>query len=138
MHLPFCAPGDVTTRFDGVFWFGDFNFRLSGGRGAVEAILRQAPGDTAPALLQHDQLTREMKKGKARRRGRPSRRTCRRRTLGGGASHNSRREAGLHLSQGPSSRASRSRTSTFLHRISLTSGRTPTTPPPSRGPPPTR
>ncbi|XP_073077728.1 phosphatidylinositol polyphosphate 5-phosphatase type IV isoform X3 [Manis javanica] len=55
--------GDVTTRFDGVFWFGDFNFRLSGGRGAVEAILRQAPGDTAPALLQHDQLTREMKKG---------------------------------------------------------------------------
>ncbi|KAK2506963.1 hypothetical protein MC885_006558 [Smutsia gigantea] len=55
--------GDVTTRFDGVFWFGDFNFRLSGGRGAVEAILRQDLGDTVPALLQHDQLTREMKKG---------------------------------------------------------------------------
>ncbi|XP_036892491.1 phosphatidylinositol polyphosphate 5-phosphatase type IV isoform X2 [Sturnira hondurensis] len=54
---------DVTTRFDGVFWFGDFNFRLSGGRPAVEAILKQDPGTSVPALLQLDQLTREMKKG---------------------------------------------------------------------------
>ncbi|XP_054583713.1 phosphatidylinositol polyphosphate 5-phosphatase type IV isoform X2 [Eptesicus fuscus] len=54
---------DVTTRFDGVFWFGDFNFRLSGGRVSVEAILRQDPGTRVPALLQLDQLTREMQRG---------------------------------------------------------------------------
>lgn len=56
-------PGDVTTRFDGVFWFGDFNFRLSSGRVAVEAILKQDPGASVPALLQLDQLTREMRRG---------------------------------------------------------------------------
>lgn len=55
--------GDVTTRFDEVFWFGDFNFRLSGGRVAVEAFLKQDPEVDVLALLQHDQLTREMKKG---------------------------------------------------------------------------
>ncbi|XP_026907531.1 phosphatidylinositol polyphosphate 5-phosphatase type IV isoform X1 [Acinonyx jubatus] len=54
---------DVTTRFDGVFWFGDFNFRLNGGRVAVEAILKQDLGEKVSALLQHDQLTQEMKKG---------------------------------------------------------------------------
>lgn len=54
---------DVTTRFDGVFWFGDFNFRLSGGRVSVEAILRQDPGARVPALLQLDQLAREMQRG---------------------------------------------------------------------------
>uniref|UniRef100_A0A8C5LBE7 Phosphatidylinositol polyphosphate 5-phosphatase type IV n=1 Tax=Jaculus jaculus TaxID=51337 RepID=A0A8C5LBE7_JACJA len=54
---------DVTTRFDEVFWFGDFNFRLSGGRVAIEALLRQDPEVDVPALLQHDQLTQEMKKG---------------------------------------------------------------------------
>lgn len=63
--LSVCAPADVTTRFDGVFWFGDFNFRLSGGRVAVEAILKQDLGVSVPALLQLDQLTREMKKGEA-------------------------------------------------------------------------
>ncbi|CAH6788748.1 phosphatidylinositol polyphosphate 5-phosphatase type IV isoform X1 [Phodopus roborovskii] len=56
------SAGDVTTRFDEVFWFGDFNFRLSGGRVAVEAFLKRDPVDVL-ALLQHDQLTREMKKG---------------------------------------------------------------------------
>ncbi|XP_016066520.1 PREDICTED: 72 kDa inositol polyphosphate 5-phosphatase isoform X2 [Miniopterus natalensis] len=54
---------DVTTRFDGVFWFGDFNFRLSSGRVSVEAILKQDLGASVPALLQLDQLAREMKKG---------------------------------------------------------------------------
>ncbi|XP_005625165.1 phosphatidylinositol polyphosphate 5-phosphatase type IV isoform X1 [Canis lupus baileyi] len=54
---------DVTTRFDGVFWFGDFNFRLSGGRVAVEAILKQDLVEKVSTLLQHDQLTQEMKKG---------------------------------------------------------------------------
>ncbi|EDL08315.1 phosphatidylinositol polyphosphate 5-phosphatase type IV isoform X1 [Mus musculus] len=57
------SAGDVTTRFDEVFWFGDFNFRLSGGRVAVEAFLKQKPEVDVLALLQHDQLTREMKKG---------------------------------------------------------------------------
>lgn len=61
------APADVTSRFDGVFWFGDFNFRLSGGRAAVEAILKQDPGASVQELLQHDQLTREMKRGDAGR-----------------------------------------------------------------------
>lgn len=65
MCSPVCAPADVTTRFDGVFWFGDFNFRLSGGRVAVETILKQDLGVSVPALLQLDQLTREMKKGEA-------------------------------------------------------------------------
>ncbi|KAL6034285.1 hypothetical protein STEG23_015027 [Scotinomys teguina] len=55
--------GDVTTRFDEVFWFGDFNFRLTGGRVAVEAFLKQDTEVDVLALLQHDQLTREMKKG---------------------------------------------------------------------------
>ncbi|XP_037653382.1 phosphatidylinositol polyphosphate 5-phosphatase type IV [Choloepus didactylus] len=57
------SPADVTTRFDEVFWFGDFNFRLSGGRAAVEAILRQDLGTNMSALLALDQLTREMRKG---------------------------------------------------------------------------
>ncbi|XP_077004935.1 phosphatidylinositol polyphosphate 5-phosphatase type IV isoform X2 [Tamandua tetradactyla] len=57
------SPADVTTRFDEVFWFGDFNFRLSGGRAAVEAILKQDLETNVSALLAHDQLTREMRKG---------------------------------------------------------------------------
>uniref|UniRef100_A0A8C9P338 Phosphatidylinositol polyphosphate 5-phosphatase type IV n=1 Tax=Spermophilus dauricus TaxID=99837 RepID=A0A8C9P338_SPEDA len=57
------SAADVTTRFDEVFWFGDFNFRLSGGRTAVEAILKQGLDVDVPALLQHDQLIQEMKKG---------------------------------------------------------------------------
>lgn len=52
-----------------MFWFGDFNFRLNGGRVAVEAILKQELGEKAPALLQHDQLTQEMKKGEVLGRG---------------------------------------------------------------------
>lgn len=68
-HLPAShAPADVTTRFDEVFWFGDFNFRLSGGRATVEAILRQDPGSSVQALLQHDQLAREMQRGEQARR----------------------------------------------------------------------
>ncbi|KAJ3604499.1 hypothetical protein NHX12_029239 [Muraenolepis orangiensis] len=54
---------DVTTRFDEVFWFGDFNFRLSKDRPAVEAIIsRQDDLDMTP-LLEHDQLAKEMKDG---------------------------------------------------------------------------
>uniref|UniRef100_A0A8C9DNH3 Phosphatidylinositol polyphosphate 5-phosphatase type IV n=1 Tax=Prolemur simus TaxID=1328070 RepID=A0A8C9DNH3_PROSS len=57
------SAADVTTRFDEVFWFGDFNFRLSGGRATVDTLLLQGPEADVPALLQHDQLTREMRKG---------------------------------------------------------------------------
>ncbi|KAF4112888.1 phosphatidylinositol polyphosphate 5-phosphatase type IV [Onychostoma macrolepis] len=54
---------DVTTRFDEVFWFGDFNFRLNKARGEVEAILNQVMGTDMSALLQHDQLLKELKEG---------------------------------------------------------------------------
>ncbi|KAK2911653.1 hypothetical protein QQF64_027466 [Cirrhinus molitorella] len=53
---------DVTTRFDEVFWFGDFNFRLNKTRGEVEAMLNGVGTDMSP-LLQHDQLLKEMKEG---------------------------------------------------------------------------
>ncbi|EDL93499.1 rCG45879, isoform CRA_c [Rattus norvegicus] len=117
------SAGDVTTRFDEVFWFGDFNFRLSGGRVAVEAFLKQDPEVDVLALLQHDQLTREMKKGKwpgeqHLRHGRPS--------------------LNSPVLQGPSSRALRRQKFTFSHPTSLTLGRTPTTAPPSKGHPPTQ
>lgn len=56
--------GDVTTRFDVVFWFGDFNFRLNKARVEVEAILSQCIGADMSPLLQHDQLLKEMKEGK--------------------------------------------------------------------------
>lgn len=123
MYSPHMCPGDVTTRFDEVFWFGDFNFRLSGGRVAVEAFLKQEPEVDVLALLQHDQLTREMKKGEwpgeqLLRCGRPSLNSL--------------------VLQGPSSGASRRQKSTFSHPTSLTLGRTPTTAPLSRGHLPTR
>lgn len=56
---------DVTTRFDEVFWFGDFNFRLSQDRGKVEVILNQLSGKSMDTLLQHDQLRKEMKDGQS-------------------------------------------------------------------------
>ncbi|XP_051022420.1 phosphatidylinositol polyphosphate 5-phosphatase type IV isoform X2 [Acomys russatus] len=117
------SAGDVTTRFDEVFWFGDFNFRLSGGRVAVEAFLKQNPEVDVLALLQHDQLTQEMKKGEwpgeqHLRCGRPS--------------------LNSPVLQGPSLEASRRQKSTFSHPTNLTLGRTPTTAPPSKGHPPTQ
>ncbi|XP_067084076.1 phosphatidylinositol polyphosphate 5-phosphatase type IV [Osmerus mordax] len=54
---------DVTTRYDEVFWFGDFNFRLSKDRVGVETILKQASGVDMTPLLLHDQLSKEMKDG---------------------------------------------------------------------------
>ncbi|KAG5261041.1 hypothetical protein AALO_G00299310 [Alosa alosa] len=54
---------DVTTRFDEVFWFGDFNFRLNKDRYGVEAVLKQNTGQTMEFLLQHDQLLKEMNDG---------------------------------------------------------------------------
>lgn len=55
---------DVTTRFDEVFWFGDFNFRLNQDREAVNLILNQNLEMDMSKLLQYDQLLKEMKNGK--------------------------------------------------------------------------
>ncbi|XP_049435115.1 phosphatidylinositol polyphosphate 5-phosphatase type IV [Epinephelus fuscoguttatus] len=57
------TPSDVTTRFDQVFWFGDFNFRLSKDRVDVEAIMSRTVGGDMGRLLEHDQLSKEMKDG---------------------------------------------------------------------------
>lgn len=57
------SPSDVTTRFDQVFWFGDFNFRLSKDRAEVEAIMKRTVGGDMSPLLEHDQLSKQMKDG---------------------------------------------------------------------------
>ncbi|XP_069562609.1 phosphatidylinositol polyphosphate 5-phosphatase type IV isoform X2 [Brachyistius frenatus] len=57
------TPTDVTTRFDQVFWFGDFNFRLSKDRVDVETIMNRTVGSDMDPLLEHDQLSKEMKDG---------------------------------------------------------------------------
>uniref|UniRef100_A0A3Q3A4J3 Inositol polyphosphate-5-phosphatase E n=1 Tax=Kryptolebias marmoratus TaxID=37003 RepID=A0A3Q3A4J3_KRYMA len=57
------SPSDATTKFDQVFWFGDFNFRLSKDRAGVESIMKQAAGGDVSLLLDHDQLSKEMKDG---------------------------------------------------------------------------
>ncbi|CAM9306672.1 unnamed protein product [Lampetra planeri] len=54
---------DVTTRFDQVFWFGDFNFRLSKDRLDVESILNCTAADNMRPLVEYDQLSKEMKDG---------------------------------------------------------------------------
>ncbi|XP_031705534.1 phosphatidylinositol polyphosphate 5-phosphatase type IV [Anarrhichthys ocellatus] len=54
---------DVTTRFDQVFWCGDFNFRLCKDRVDVEAIMNRTVGGDMGPLLEHDQLSKEMKDG---------------------------------------------------------------------------
>lgn len=54
---------DVTTRFDQIFWFGDFNFRLSKARVDVDTILSQIVGDDMGPLFEHDQLSNVMKDG---------------------------------------------------------------------------
>nr|XP_006120859.1 72 kDa inositol polyphosphate 5-phosphatase isoform X1 [Pelodiscus sinensis] len=54
------SPSDVTTRFDEVFWFGDFNFRLNKDRESVESILSQHLDTDMSKLLQYDQLIKEM------------------------------------------------------------------------------
>ncbi|XP_019741069.1 phosphatidylinositol polyphosphate 5-phosphatase type IV [Hippocampus comes] len=54
---------DVTTRFDQVFWFGDFNFRLGHERASVDTIIKSTSGDHMDALMEHDQLSKEMKDG---------------------------------------------------------------------------
>ncbi|NXD62079.1 INP5E phosphatase, partial [Eolophus roseicapillus] len=57
------SSSDVTTRFDEVFWFGDFNFRLNKDRETVDSILNQNPETDVSRLLAYDQLTSEMSRG---------------------------------------------------------------------------
>lgn len=57
------SSSDVTTRFDEVFWFGDFNFRLNKDRETVDSILNQNPETDMSKLLAYDQLTSEMSRG---------------------------------------------------------------------------
>lgn len=57
------TPSDVTTKFDQVFWFGDFNFRLSKNRVEVENIINCTVGREMGTLLEHDQLSKELKEG---------------------------------------------------------------------------
>lgn len=61
--MSFLIVADVTTRFDQVFWFGDFNFRLSKNRVDVETIMSRTVGGDMGHLLEHDQLSKEMKDG---------------------------------------------------------------------------
>lgn len=65
LYWRFCLElaGDVTTRFDEVFWFGDFNFRLNKDRETVDSILNQNPETGVSKLLAYDQLTSEMSRG---------------------------------------------------------------------------
>lgn len=62
-HFKFTLVADVTTRFDQVFWFGDFNFRLSEERADVEAIMSRIVGSDMGPLLEHDQLSKELNDG---------------------------------------------------------------------------
>ncbi|XP_026574938.1 72 kDa inositol polyphosphate 5-phosphatase isoform X2 [Pseudonaja textilis] len=57
------SSSDVTSRFDHVFWFGDFNFRLNENREVVEEILNHGRDLDVSLLLQHDQLLKEMQSG---------------------------------------------------------------------------
>lgn len=61
--MSFFTAADVTTRFDQVFWFGDFNFRLCKDRVDVEAIMKRTADGRMGPLLEHDQLSKEMKEG---------------------------------------------------------------------------
>uniref|UniRef100_A0A3B3Z9B2 Phosphatidylinositol polyphosphate 5-phosphatase type IV n=1 Tax=Periophthalmus magnuspinnatus TaxID=409849 RepID=A0A3B3Z9B2_9GOBI len=58
---PYRSTPDVTTRFDQVFWFGDFNFRLSKNREEVQDIINRTTGKDMGSLLEHDQLSKEIK-----------------------------------------------------------------------------
>ncbi|XP_039220110.1 phosphatidylinositol polyphosphate 5-phosphatase type IV isoform X2 [Crotalus tigris] len=60
---PYRSSPYVTTRFDNVFWFGDFNFRLNEDREVVEQLLSPGQELDVPGLLQHDQLLEEMQRG---------------------------------------------------------------------------
>eukprot|EP00062_Callorhinchus_milii_P017236 gi/632969370/ref/XP_007901051.1/ PREDICTED: 72 kDa inositol polyphosphate 5-phosphatase [Callorhinchus milii] len=56
-------PSDVTTRFDVVFWFGDFNFRLNKERKVIDHLLRQDSNASVSGLMVYDQLTKKLQEG---------------------------------------------------------------------------
>ncbi|XP_075434998.1 phosphatidylinositol polyphosphate 5-phosphatase type IV isoform X2 [Ascaphus truei] len=60
---PYRSNSDVTSRFDEVFWFGDFNFRLNKDRTGVNSILEHKLERDMSRLLQYDQLIKEMNDG---------------------------------------------------------------------------
>ncbi|PIK50655.1 hypothetical protein BSL78_12501 [Apostichopus japonicus] len=56
---------DITSRFDAVFWCGDFNFRLTESRAKIEnwaQQLKEGNEEDFNILLQHDQLRKTMTK----------------------------------------------------------------------------
>ncbi|XP_071820494.1 uncharacterized protein [Apostichopus japonicus] len=56
---------DITSRFDAVFWCGDFNFRLTESRAKIEnwaQQLKHGNEEDFNILLQHDQLRKTMTK----------------------------------------------------------------------------
>ena len=58
---------DVTNRFDRVFWFGDFNFRIQKSRDTVDRIMGRFARNQPMIirdLLQHDQLNEIFERGK--------------------------------------------------------------------------
>ena len=58
---------DVTNRFDRVFWFGDFNFRIKKSRDTVDRIMKRFARNQPMIirdLLQHDQLNEIFERGK--------------------------------------------------------------------------
>lgn len=71
IQLPYADPRgeerDVTTRFDRVFWFGDFNFRVKKPRDVVDKLIhkhRKSKDVVIKELLQHDQLNDVFSRGK--------------------------------------------------------------------------
>ncbi|XP_051892887.1 phosphatidylinositol polyphosphate 5-phosphatase type IV isoform X2 [Pristis pectinata] len=56
-------PNDVTTRFDNVFWFGDFNFRLDVKRAVIDELLHSSTKDNLCSILHYDELTKKLQEG---------------------------------------------------------------------------
>ncbi|XP_059494226.1 phosphatidylinositol polyphosphate 5-phosphatase type IV isoform X1 [Stegostoma tigrinum] len=56
-------PYDVTTRFDQVFWFGDFNFRLNVKRAVIDELLHNKNKDSLRSILHYDELTKKLQEG---------------------------------------------------------------------------
>ncbi|XP_069775926.1 phosphatidylinositol polyphosphate 5-phosphatase type IV isoform X2 [Narcine bancroftii] len=57
-------PNDVTTRFDNVFWFGDFNFRLDVKRAVIDELLCSSNNkDRLCCILHYDELTQKLQEG---------------------------------------------------------------------------
>ena len=67
MNFSLLFSADVTDRFDRVFWFGDFNFRIQKSRESVDRIMKRHARDQQTIireLLLHDQLNEVFDRGK--------------------------------------------------------------------------